>query len=658
MAAQHLRHAERHAAIHSGFRTAAAAPLPDSYDCTNLCTPVKNQGQCGSCHDSATEVLTEKGWVAWPEYNWITPLGTMNPASGFLEFQVPIVKHIYDHDGPMYFYDGRSLDFALTPNHRMVWGRNKGSWKKSAISNMPQYADIPHATVGWKGTELKRLGIADRTYDGDDLLALVAHVISCGHVGHQDDGNGGRNKITFSCFRDERIEQVRSLAYRLDIPEQTSRPGVWYFRDAELAEWFRQNAYDGRGFKAGHKRVPMLVKCASQRQIEHFLSAFGDQHRQSYGGRRFYSGSRLMIDDLQELLLRIGKRGTIEEYPPREHGTFHGTLPELMLTERKRDSLCVEKENTRTDHYKGKVYCATVPNGTLVTRRNKLVLISSNCWDFSGTCMVEAANIFTTTLPDNSAASQLSEQYTLDQCDGSNGGCGGDNNTTVLQDAKTGGLPLTSVYGPYTANEGSCKLPRARIKTTPGVGLLYTISDWGYVGTQAGVPATELIKAAMLQYGPIGVAIAADNAFERWGDSGPNDATFPGSGARDIDHDVVLVGWDEVRRAWKLRNSWGPDWCNGGYIWIAYGANLVGYEAVWCTAGTPVPRPPPPPPPPPTAEAGSDAHPPRDGLGALPRQPWHFSRPVDEADSCRLAPVGDSRGPPDPVGTAGRTDAA
>ena len=36
------------------------------------------------CHDAATEVLTDKGWCAWPDYDGRNLLGTMNRANGNL----------------------------------------------------------------------------------------------------------------------------------------------------------------------------------------------------------------------------------------------------------------------------------------------------------------------------------------------------------------------------------------------------------------------------------------------------------------------------------------------------------------------------------------------------------------------------------------------
>jgi C1A family cysteine protease len=33
---------------------------------------------------------------------------------------------------------------------------------------------------------------------------------------------------------------------------------------------------------------------------------------------------------------------------------------------------------------------------------------------------------------------------------------------------------------------------------------------------------------------------------------------------------VVLVGYDDVKKAFKVRNSWGKSWGLGGYFWIDY----------------------------------------------------------------------------------------
>ena len=69
--------------------------------------------QLGDCHDDKTEVLTESGWVLWPNYDGESLLGTMNKQSQMLEFQAPIAVTRREHRGRMAFADHKRLDLLL-----------------------------------------------------------------------------------------------------------------------------------------------------------------------------------------------------------------------------------------------------------------------------------------------------------------------------------------------------------------------------------------------------------------------------------------------------------------------------------------------------------------------------------------------------------------
>ncbi len=38
-------------------------------------------------------------------------------------------------------------------------------------------------------------------------------------------------------------------------------------------------------------------------------------------------------------------------------------------------------------------------------------------------------------------------------------------------------------------------------------------------------------------------------------------------------HDIVLTGWDDARGIFIIKNSWGRDQTNDGYLRISYGDN-------------------------------------------------------------------------------------
>jgi len=67
-------------------------------------------------------------------------------------------------------------------------------------------------------------------------------------------------------------------------------------------------------------------------------------------------------------------------------------------------------------------------------------------------------------------------------------------------------------------------------------------------------------------------------------------------------HCITIVGYDDAKGAWKLRNSWGTNWGMNGYCWIKYGDSAIDSE-MWSIVPTtekPLPEDDPVPPDPPT----------------------------------------------------------
>ena len=83
------------------------------------------------------------------------------------------------------------------------------------------------------------------------------------------------------------------------------------------------------------------------------------------------------------------------------------------------------------------------------------------------------------------------------------------------------------------------------------------------------VPANNqvMLRKAVTQM-PVSVAIEADTATFQFYKSGILDSTKCGT---TLDHGVVVVGFgeDNGQEYWTVKNSWGSDWGEDGYIRIA-----------------------------------------------------------------------------------------
>ncbi len=121
----------------------------------------------------------------------------------------------------------------------------------------------------------------------------------------------------------------------------------------------------------------------------------------------------------------------------------------------------------------------------------------------------------------------------------------------------------------YFAADGVCNCPYDHH---------YTHNGWAYIGPENGVPSVNAMKTAIVEYGPISVAVAAGDAMQAYSGGVFN------ANASEINHAVVLVGWDDsqgTNGVWIMRNSWGSYWGEAGYMRIEYGKSQIGYGACY-----------------------------------------------------------------------------
>lgn len=179
-----------------------------------------------------------------------------------------------------------------------------------------------------------------------------------------------------------------------------------------------------------------------------------------------------------------------------------------------------------------------------------------SCWSFSTTGSVEGAWFIKT-----GELISLSEQQLVD-CSGPEGnqGCNGgmmDNAFEYI--IKNGGICSEANYS-YTATQGNCKscTPVAKISA--------------YVDVTPN--NTDALMAAVAQQ-PVSVAVEADGLDWQFYMGG----IITDSCGLNLDHGVLVVGYGtdytgQPQDYWKVKNSWGPNWGENGYIRIGRGSKF------------------------------------------------------------------------------------
>jgi PKD repeat protein len=175
-----------------------------------------------------------------------------------------------------------------------------------------------------------------------------------------------------------------------------------------------------------------------------------------------------------------------------------------------------------------------------------------SCWAFAAVGVVEAAyNIYT---GNSDLNVDFSEQHLVSSCFGG-GSCGGGIPAEALRYIRESGISTEECF-PYIGQNSPCN----------PCGLYdiekYKITNRVYISTADW-------KAALVEYGPLGVVIEAGEDWFYYV-SGVYSPTYSIQALTDS-HAIVLVGWNDTIGAWIIKNSWGEGWGTDGYGYVEYG---------------------------------------------------------------------------------------
>ena len=371
------------------------------------------------CYDDDSEVLTTDGWKPWPKVDGSESFGTLNPATGELEYQEATDVFHGEYNGPMYRVRSEQVDLLVTPNHRMWVQRHdtqaakrkeqpfaieqaadvlhrRVKYQKSArwVGSVPPSVTVPATGRVWRrsdnGVDCVRV-YPERAFPTEPFARFLGYYLTEGCInGHQIILAQNRGPIL-----DRMADTIRAMGLPAYVPE--SGNGCVRTQCTPLRDMLAELGH------SHEKRVPAMVQEWAPELIRVFLNAViegdGSSHR-SFNHRVIYTSSPEMADDLQVLAIKAGWSANVRVDDRTGHERvmpggqrFRNLRPSYIvsiltnrltpLVNRHRDRsktryLTEDGYNDGFEPYDGMVHCVSVPNGLLFVRRNGKPCVSGN----------------------------------------------------------------------------------------------------------------------------------------------------------------------------------------------------------------------------------------------------------------------------------------
>ncbi|WP_125613246.1 LAGLIDADG family homing endonuclease [Actinomadura sp. WAC 06369] len=365
-------------------------------------------------YDDRTAVLTDRGWVPWPEIDGREALGAVDPVSGALEYQQPLAFSHREYRGRLYRVRSEQVDLLVgdetllwilrhdtraarrgeqpfgleTPralHHKRVRYDKTAKW----LSGTDADVEIQGTSRSWvRGGRRCTRKYPGATFPVGPFAKFLGYYLAEGSVnGHQIALAQNRGPVL-----DEMVGTIRAMGLPTYVPN--SGNGGVRTQCVALRDFLAELGH------APDKRVPPVVHGWTPEILRIFLSAMvvgdGSTHPKT-GHRVIYTASPLLADALQVLAIkagisanvRIDDRTGMRRVMPNGQ-SFHNLRPGYIV------SLLSKRNRPLVNHgrghssrywnsagyhdeyqeYEGGIHCASVPHGLLLVRRNGKVVVS------------------------------------------------------------------------------------------------------------------------------------------------------------------------------------------------------------------------------------------------------------------------------------------
>jgi hypothetical protein len=345
------------------------------------------------CYDKETEIYTKDGWKYFKDVKVGEPVITLIPETKQLEWNNVRVKFKFTKDKLISLTNKqKSFDMLVSKEHpyfgyKRIMKNNKRRVKPVWYENIKELTSefAFYNSSEWQGDERKKTNINGIAFNTEDYCRLLGYFLSEGSVVRR---NNTRWQIS--------IAQSNHLNKMWEDIKDLPLDRVWLGKDKIYISDNRLGDYLSQFGKSHEKYIPEEIKTLSAEYIRTFLDAYllGDGNIKKgknwkdgnfRDSRTYFTSSKMMADDLGELIIKIGKSVSYKEDKSKgrkvkfRNGTYtinHNLWLIYELTSNyKYYSNLIVKEVEYNDY----VYDVEVKNHTILTRRNGKVIWGSNC---------------------------------------------------------------------------------------------------------------------------------------------------------------------------------------------------------------------------------------------------------------------------------------
>ena len=367
-------------------------------------------GFMGHCYHPATDVLTAQGWKAIGEVEVGEVVATLDPVANALVWQPAVATPSFDFDGDMVHIYHRSAAQCITPNHKMLasdrrdqkpWLREPGTLRKTFYQNT-QVDPVSGSTDDIKIDIVRSYGVRGemrreiKSFPAAEFCFFLGLWLGDGFVCARKDDHPANDFFGLAAKKTRKIALFQRALDKIGIRythtvADEGRADNFYCYDFALLEWLRPL----KG--ALNKRIPREILNLDASVLEHLYQGLiaTDGTQQGKNQELFFTSSRQMVDDFQELCLRTGRSASFYE---KSGGTKticgHQAVvgPSYTCCVLRPGKRIYGENGTRRNGdivksaaYRGKVHCITVSeHHTLYTRFDGKPVWSGNSWDATG----------------------------------------------------------------------------------------------------------------------------------------------------------------------------------------------------------------------------------------------------------------------------------